>query len=125
MRHGSLTIAFVRLGMTAQTASAAQRIKLPDKLDKLEARAQAHSNDAAAHDNLALGYRSKERYDDAERAMRMAVEIDPQFAEAYLALAHLPYARRPDLWDEISDRRRFATWRGCLGTPSTKSGATS
>lgn len=114
MRQLSLIIALVLTSLTAPPAAAAQRLKLPDKLDKLEARAQADSNDAAAHYNLALGYWSKERYDDAESAMRLAMKIDPQLAEAYLALAHLLYARRPKVWDEISDRQVPEDWLPAL-----------
>lgn len=42
--------------VTLASPGAAQRIKLPVKLEKLEARALADSNDAAAHYNLGLGY---------------------------------------------------------------------
>lgn len=81
----------------------AQRIKLPVKLPELEQRVKADSNDAAAHYNVALGYWNEKRYDDAERALKMAVTIEPRFAPAHLALAYLPFARRPKLWDEIWD----------------------
>ncbi len=81
----------------------AQRIKLPVKLPELEQRVQADSNDAAAHYNVALGYWNEKRYDDAERALGMAVRIEPRFAPAHLALAYLPFARRPKLWNEIWD----------------------
>lgn len=81
----------------------AQRIKLPVKLAELEQRLKADSNDAAAHYNVALGYWNEKRYDDAERALGMAVRIEPRFAPAHLALAYLPFARRPKLWNEIWD----------------------
>lgn len=81
----------------------AQRIKLPVKLPELEQRVKADSNDAAAHYNVALGYWNEKRYDDAERALGMAVRIEPRFAPAHLALAYLPFARRPKLWNEIWD----------------------
>lgn len=79
----------------------AQRLKLSMKLPELEERAKADSNDAAAHYNVALGYWSAKRYDDAERELRTAVGIEPRFAPAHLAIAYLPFARRPKLWDEI------------------------
>lgn len=81
----------------------AQRIKLPVKLAELEQRVKADSNDAAAHYNVALGYWNEKRYDDAERALGMAVRIEPRFAPAHLALAYLPFVRRPKLWNEIWD----------------------
>ena len=84
---------------------AAQRIKLPYKLPELEARARADSNDAAAHYNVALGYWNEKRLDDAERSLRTAVCIEPRFAPAHLALAYLPFVRRPKLWEELWDSK--------------------
>ncbi len=89
----------------------AQRIKLSASLSDLEARAQKDSDDAAAHYNVALAYWSAERYDDAERALKQAVSIDPRFAPGYLALAYLPFARRRALWREIDERRVPDEWR--------------
>jgi Tfp pilus assembly protein PilF len=83
------------------TSLVAQRIKLPYKLPELEARAKTDSNDAAAHYNVALGYWNEKRLDDAERSLRTAVSIEPRFAPAHLALAYLPFARRPKLWEEL------------------------
>ena len=79
----------------------AQRIKLSASLGALEAAARRDSNDAAAHYNVALAYWNAKRWDDAERALRLAVSIDPRFAQAYLALSRLPYARRGSLWNEV------------------------
>lgn len=108
VRPLAVTVFF--LGLLASPI-AAQRIKLPVKLSELEARALADSNDAAAHYNVALGYWSKKRYDDAEAALRRAVAVDPRFAEAYLALAYLPYARRSQLWEEIAENRVPEHWQ--------------
>lgn len=87
--------------LTAAAPVSAQRIKLPVKLEELEQRVKADSNDAAAHYNVALGYWNEKRFDDAERALKMAVAIEPRFAPAHLALAFIPFARRPKLRDEI------------------------
>lgn len=65
---------------------AAQRVSVDARLDDLRAAAQRDSNDAAAHYNLAMGYWSKKRYAEAERSLRTAIQIEPQFAAAYLAL---------------------------------------
>jgi tetratricopeptide (TPR) repeat protein len=95
----------------AAASAAAQRIKLPLPLSELEARARADSNDAAAHYNVALGYWNARRWDDAERALRLAVRLDPKLAEGYLALGRLTFARRPALWDDIYQRRVADEWR--------------
>ena len=109
MRPSPLPLVFLAIAVAVAPASA-QRIKLSQKLSELEARARADSNDAVAHYNLALGYWSEERYDDAERSLRQALDLTPRFAEAWLALAHLPYARRPELWDEVQEVDVPAEW---------------
>jgi tetratricopeptide (TPR) repeat protein len=83
----------------------AQRFKLAAKLDQLERVARKDSNDAAAHFNVALGYWNAKRWDDVEGALQRAVAIEPQFAEAYLALSRLVLARHPRLWDDIREAR--------------------
>ena len=88
-------------GLTLAHPAAAQRIKLPYKLPELEARARADSNDAAAQYNVALGYWNEKRLADAERSLRTAIAIEPRFAPAHLALAFLPFAQRPRLWEEV------------------------
>ncbi|HKT60974.1 MAG TPA: tetratricopeptide repeat protein [Gemmatimonadales bacterium] len=85
MRHilvvaGTLVLAVV-------PAAAAQKVKVTESIDQLEARVRADSNDAAAHYNVALGYFSRKRYADAEQELRTATSIDPQFADAYLAMS--------------------------------------
>jgi tetratricopeptide (TPR) repeat protein len=105
IRPGRILLATLcLLGTAAIVPAAAQRIKLPLKLPELEARANADSNDAAAHYNLALGYWNEKRYDDAERSLKTAIGLEPRFAPAHLALAYLPFARRPRLWSEIFDQ---------------------
>jgi tetratricopeptide (TPR) repeat protein len=99
--------ALLALGMALSAAAPlpAQRIKLPLSLDELERRAHADSNDAAAHYNVALAYWNEKRFDDAEKSLKLAVSLEPRFAPAHLALAYLPFARRPKLWDEIFENR--------------------
>jgi tetratricopeptide (TPR) repeat protein len=89
----------------APSAPARAQFRLPAKLADLEKIAQRDSNDAAAHYNLALGYWNAKRWDDVERELRLAVTIEPQFAEGWLALSRLPYAKRLKLWEDIAARR--------------------
>lgn len=93
---------------------AAQRIKLPVKLSELEDRVRKDSNDAAAHYNVALGYLASKRYDDAERALRTAVTIEPQLAPAWLALGRMPFARSDRLWEDIHEGRVSDSVRNTL-----------
>ena len=93
------------VAFTTLAAPAQGQFKLPKKLDELEQIARKDSNDAAVHFNLALGYWNAKRWDDVERELRLAVQIEPQFAEGWLALSRLPFARRPKLWDDIAEHR--------------------
>jgi len=94
---------------TLPAASAAQ-FKLPVKLADLEQRARADSNDPAAHFNAALGYWNAKRWQDADRALRTAILLDPRFAPAYIALNYLPYAQRSTLWEEVQENRVPEEW---------------
>jgi tetratricopeptide (TPR) repeat protein len=102
------------LGCCLGQSLEAQRIKLPVGLKELESRAQKDSLDPAAHYNVALAYWNEKRYDDAERELKAATAMDPKLAEGYLALAYLPYARRPKLWVEEEDNRVPEEWKAPL-----------
>jgi tetratricopeptide (TPR) repeat protein len=94
-------LAVAAIGLAGASELAAQRLKLPRSLAELEAAAQRDSTDPAAHYNVALGYWSAKRYDEAEKALRRSLSMDPRLAPARLALAYLPYARRSKLWGEV------------------------
>ena len=94
-------LAFVPLALMVAFPLGAQcRVKLPAKLADLEAAAHRDSNDAAAHYNVGIAYCAAERYDDAEREFKQATAIEPQFAEPYLALSQMPFARRSRLFHD-------------------------
>jgi tetratricopeptide (TPR) repeat protein len=93
------------------TPAAAQRIKLTASLGDLEKAARKDSNDAAAHYNVALAYWNAKRWEDADSALHRAIRLEPRFAAAYMVLAALPYARRPQLLDEEYDHRVPDEWR--------------
>jgi tetratricopeptide (TPR) repeat protein len=92
----------------------AQGINLTVPIESLEVRARRDSNDAAALYRLGLGYWSKKRYDDAERVLRVAVAIEPRFAEGWLALSVLPFARRPKLREEQARGKVPDEWKPAL-----------
>jgi tetratricopeptide (TPR) repeat protein len=99
------------LGLASGAASASAQFRLPVKLDELERRARADSNDPAAHFNLALAYWNAKRWGAADTALRLAITIDPRFAPAYMALTFLPYAQRRGLWEEVEERRVPDDWK--------------
>lgn len=89
----------------------AAQFRLPVKLDELERRAKADSNDPAAHFNVALAYWNAKRWADVERSLRLAITIDPRFAPAYMALTYLPFGQRNRLWEERDERRVPDEWK--------------
>ncbi len=79
-----------------------QGVSPPAPFDSLVAKAARDSNDATAHYDLALGYWKKKRWEEAERALRTAVAIAPQYPEASLALSVLPVARGEKYWKSLA-----------------------
>lgn len=97
----SFTLSFLSiLGFAAPVA--AQTVKMTVPLDTLVARAARDSTDPVALYNLGVGYWMTGQFDAADAALRRADRIDPRFAEVSLALAYLPYGKRPKLWKEES-----------------------
>ena len=95
-------------------ACTSSRVRTDVTLDELQTAAARDSADAIAQYNLAIGYWSQENFAEAGEALRRAVRIDPRFAEGYLALAYLPYAQRPQLWQEVFEDRVPEEWQDAL-----------
>jgi len=96
---GGIAVALAGWVALAPQATA-QSITLPYKLPELEQRAAQDSCDAVTQYQLGLGYWNEKRWDEAERALRRSVQIEPRYPHAWLALAWLMYARRPKLWKQ-------------------------
>jgi tetratricopeptide (TPR) repeat protein len=111
-------LAFILVGLLAalSPASASAQVRLKDgvTLRSLEQAAARDSNDTDALYDLALGYWSKKRWNDVERTLRNTIAIEPRNAPALLALAHLPYARRPKLWQEEERGEVPPEWQPAL-----------
>lgn len=82
------------------SAAPGQQVQLTVPLDRLIALAATDSTDPLVLYDLGVGYWVGGQFDSAEAAFRRADAIDPRVAEVQLALAYLPYARRPKLWEE-------------------------
>jgi tetratricopeptide (TPR) repeat protein len=92
--------------------AAQQGAAMPSRsLKELEAAARRDSNDAEAQFDLALAYWKKHRWQQVDSLVRLAVQIDPWFAEGYLALYYLPFARRPSLVEEDLRGRVPEAWQ--------------
>jgi tetratricopeptide (TPR) repeat protein len=107
-RFAVVVASVLSLGVYPHAAQA--QFRLPMKLEELERRMHADSNDPAAHFNVALAYWNAKRWQDAEQAFRTAITLDPRFAPAYVALSYLPYAQRSSLWDEVRENRIPDDW---------------
>ena len=86
----------------------------PAPLAELEAAARRDSLDPETLYRLALRYDLINRYDDAERVAREAVNVDPRCARAWLLLAYLPYDRRPKLWEEVRKGKVPPAWQATV-----------
>lgn len=107
----AMSCCFLLVFVAGAALPAQVKIELKVPLAELERIARIDSTDVGAQYDLGLGYWSKKRFDEADRALRRAVAIEPQFAPAYLALAYLPLARRPQLLKELARGRASETWR--------------
>ena len=80
--------------------ASAQQLTLSIPIDTLVARARRDSTDPLVWYDLGMGYWYVRNFVNADSAFRRADAIDPRVPEVQLALAYLPYARRPKLWGE-------------------------
>ncbi|MGH7607461.1 MAG: hypothetical protein ACREME_08980, partial [Gemmatimonadales bacterium] len=108
MRRIVPPVLFVGLALAvAQPAAAAlQALTLLNRdLKELETLARSDSNDAEMQYYLALAYWRRHRWEETDSLLRLVVRLEPRFAEAYLALYYLPYARRSTLArEDLRDR---------------------
>ena len=99
------------LSVFASLPAAAQGLKPSDSIPQLEAAVARDSNDAQLHYRLGIAYWSRKRFDEAGKSLLTAVTIERRFADAYLALAYLPYARRRQLMKEAAQGEVPPEWR--------------
>ena len=85
--------------------------ELPATRAELERRAVRDSNDPAAHYNVALALWNDEEYARVQAELRTAVQLDPRFAQAHLALACLPFSERTGLWNDIWGNKLTPEWQ--------------
>ncbi|HEU4828897.1 MAG TPA: tetratricopeptide repeat protein [Gemmatimonadales bacterium] len=94
------TIAIVTLLGVASPLQAQGRSDA--KIDSLEHQLLTDSADADLHYALGQLYIGARRYDEADRALRRAIEIEPRFAQAHLAISYLPFIRDEKLWKAVN-----------------------
>jgi tetratricopeptide (TPR) repeat protein len=111
----ALCAGLIVTAVAAPKAVAGQAIEILNRdIKDIEAMARADSNDAQLQFYLALANWKRHRWTQTDSLLRLAVKIDPHFAEGYLALAYLPYARRTTLFDEELQGHVTESWRPIL-----------
>ena len=107
----SLALALL-LALTVAPPLTGQALRLmTSDLKRVQALARADSNDAEMQYYLALAYWQKHRWPQVDSVLRLVIRLDPRFAEGYLALSYLPYARRRTLSAEEERGRVPEAWR--------------
>lgn len=95
---------FPILPLRAQTAS------------ELGQKARIDSNDAQLNYQAARAYWAEKNWDEAERFLREAVTVAPQYAEALLALGSLPAARGEKYWKRVEEEKGSGAADSLLAT---------
>lgn len=84
-----------------QSPAQAQQFAFLDRsLKDMEAWVREDSNDAQRQYYLGLRHWKEHHWRQVDSLLRLAVKLEPRYADAYLALYFLPYARRATLADE-------------------------
>ena len=95
---------FLVLPLRAQSAS------------ELGQKARIDSNDAQLNYQAARAYWEEKNWDEAERFLREAIAVAPQYAEALLALGSLPAARGEKYWKRVEEEKGSGTMDSLIGT---------
>lgn len=98
MRIRTALLALMAAGSGPLLAQQDAKPAHPPKLADLVEQARLDSNDAITHYDLGRAYIRAKRFDEAEGQLREAVQLAPQYADAYLALAQMPEARGAGYW---------------------------
>ena len=88
------------LGLLVATPLAAQRVQPRAPLRELLARASRDTCDSRALYELAVGYSSARRYDEADSVLRRAIAIDPQLADGFVGVG-LVQERNKRFWERV------------------------
>lgn len=111
MRRVTLTL-ILGLAVASPPRLAGQALRLMTRdLAKVQALARADSNDAEIQYYLALAHWQKHHWQQTDSILRLVLRLEPRFAEAYLALYYLPFARRPTLFREEERGSIPEAWR--------------
>lgn len=108
VRAVRLQAARVLAAVPSEQLSGGQRATLARVLDEYRASQQASADRAEAHLNLGVLHTQLGELDEAERAYRTALDVDPSFVPTYLNLADLYRQRGRDVEGEAFLREALA-----------------
>jgi len=111
MRRISLAVILLFVVAPPPHAQGQQLAFLDKSLKDLEAWVRADTNDAQRQYYLALRHWKERHWRQADSLLRLAVRLEPRYADGYLALYFLPYARRTTLAEEEDRDRVPEAWR--------------
>ena len=112
MRRTALVL--LVLFMAVGRAEGQRLVVLDRKLSDVEAWAREDTNDADRAYFLALRHWKDHHWRQTDSLLRLAIQLEPRHAEAYLALSYLPYSRRPSLWEEVLKDRVPDSWKASV-----------
>jgi len=104
-------VTLMALAPPATSVAAQGSPMLHRSVRELEEQARADSNDGALQYYLALAHWKRHHWKQTDSLLRLAIQLEPRFAEAYLALYHLPFSRRSSLAREVAQRRVPRDWQ--------------
>jgi tetratricopeptide (TPR) repeat protein len=109
-----ISIAFLGLLGTVGDAHGQRLVVLDRKLNEVEAWAREDTNDADRQYFLALRHWKEHHWRQTDSLLRLTIQLEPRYAEAYLALYYLPFVRRVSLRDEEMNGRVPDSWKAPL-----------
>lgn len=101
----------VALLCAAVPSAQGQLVLLERSVKELETWAREDTNDAQRQYVLALRHWKDRRWRQTDSLLRLAILLEPRYADAYYALYFLPYVRRPQLSQEEDRDRVPQEWR--------------
>lgn len=73
--------------------------------------AREDTNDGQRIYVLAIRHWREHHWRQVDSLLRLSLQLEPRYTDAYLALYLLPYARRPSLWNEEGQHRVPDSWK--------------
>ena len=108
------SVGFLCATLAGSPSPAQQYVFMDRSVKDMEAWVREDTNDAQRQYALALRHWKEHHWRQADSLLRLSVRLEPRFADAYLALYFLPYARRSTLSDEEDRDRVPDAWKPVL-----------